>query len=348
MVNGNKKKNICVIFTGGTIGSDSDGKNVSLSGASKKMLIEKYRQAAGDEINFDSLSPINMLSENVQKSDLEKLYESIKGVDISLYDGVIVTHGTDTLCFTVNWLSQVFCDFALPLVVVSALYPLTDARSNGVKNFAGAVDFIEKAGLRGVYCAFANDNENCKIHLGSRLVYPNEINGFYHSALGAHFAEIVDGEVVFNTSPFVPTVKEVEANRPAPVPPALCDEITLITMRSLLNFAVYDFTKVRPKAVIVELSHSGTVCTVGEELNFKKFAAYCQANGVPVIIAPVMSRAGVYASMKDLPDNVVCAYDQTIEMTIVKVMSALGAHLPADAYLSKEFAFEKIGFPVIG
>ncbi len=339
------KNKICVIFTGGTIGSDSDGKNVSLSGASKKMLIEKYRETAGDNVDFDVLAPINILSENVQKSDLYKLYDCIKGVNYSYYDGIIVTHGTDTLCFTVNWLSQVLCDIPLPLVVVSALYPLTDKRSNGVINFSGAVTFIKKARLRGVYCAFANDDENCKIHLGSRLVYPDEINGFYHSALGVHFAEIVGGEVVYNSSPLLPTVEQISANPATPASPALCDEIMLITMRSLLNFAVYDFSKTKPKAVIIELSHSGTVCTEGEELNFKRFAAYCNACGVTVVLAPVMSRAGVYSSMKDIPENVVFAYDMTIEMTIVKVMGALGASLSASAYFDSVTAFEKINFP---
>lgn len=341
------KNKICVIFTGGTIGSDSDGKNVSLNGASKKMLIEKYREAEGGGIAFDVLSPINILSENVQKSDLQKLYDCIKSVNFSAYDGVIVTHGTDTLCFTVNWLSQVLCDIPLPLVVVSALYPLPDGRSNGVKNFTGAVTFIEKAGLRGVYCAFANDNENCKIHLGARLVYPDEINGFYHSALGVHFAEICGGEVVYNSSPLLPPAKEIAANPATPLSEALSDEIMLITMRSLLNFAVYDFSKTKPKAVIVELSHSGTVCTEGEELNFKRFAAYCNACGVNVVLAPVMSRAGVYASMADIPENVAFAYDMTIEMTLVKVMGALGANLPPTAYFENDTAFEKIAFPVI-
>ncbi len=340
------KKAICVIFTGGTIGSDSDGKNVALSGASKKMLIEKYRETAGDNIRFDVLSPINILSENVQKSDLEELYNCIKGVDASAYDGIIVTHGTDTLCFTVNWLSMTLCDIPVPLMVVSALYPLTDPRTNGITNFAGAVTFIEKSGLRGVYCAFANDNENCKIHLGSRLVYPDEINGFYHSALGAHFAEICGGEVVYNSSPLLPTAQKITSARGEACSAALCDKIMLITMRSLLNFAVYDFSSTKPQAVIVELSHSGTVCTEGGELNFKRFAAYCRACGVAVVLAPVMSRAGVYASMKDIPDNVVIAYDTTIEMTIAKVMAALGAHLSADAYFNRDFAFEKIAFPV--
>lgn len=342
-----KTKKILVVFTGGTIGSDTNGKKVSLSGASKRMLIEKYREKEGDGVAFDVLSPINILSENVQRSDLKKLYDCIKGAPLSSYDGIIVTHGTDTLCFTVNWLSLVLCDIPLPLVVVSALYPLTDPRTNGVKNFTGAVTFIEKEGLRGVYCAFANDNENCKIHLGSRLAYPDEINGFYHSALGVHFAEISDGEVVYNSSRVLPSLKEVESLRIPPVPSALCDEIMLITMRALLNYAVYDFSKIKPKAVIVELSHSGTLCTEGEELNFKRFAAYCGECGVPLILAPVMSRAGVYASMVGIPDNVIFVYDMTIELTIVKVMSALGAGLPADAYFDSDFAFEKIDFPQV-
>lgn len=341
------KKRICAIFAGGTIGSDNDGKNISLKAESKQILIDKYRALAGDEIEFDIKNPITILSENMQQSYLKKLYDCVNGVDISLYDGIIVTHGTDTLCFTVNWFSQVFCTFPLPIVFVSALYPLSDKRSNGLKNFAGAVDFIENAGLKGVYCAFANDGENCKIHLGSRLVYPDEINGFYHSALNVHFAEIDNGKVIFNHSRLLPTVEQVKQNHPAAIGNKLDDRIMLLTMRSLLNFAMYDFSRIKPKAVIVELSHSGTVCMEGDELNFKKFAAYCKQNGVPVILGSVMSKAGVYASMKDLPETVVCAKDMTVEMTIVKVMCALGNGLPADGYLDTNFAFEKIPFPQV-
>ena len=339
------KKRICVIFTGGTIGSDNDGKNISLEGSKRQLLIDKYRLAEGDGVAFDIRNPINILSENVQRSDLEKLYDCLIGTDISLYDGIIITHGTDSLCFTVNWFSQIFSAVEVPIVFVSALYPLTDERSNGLKNFTGAVDFIEKGGPRGVYCAFANDGERCKIHLGSRLIYPDEINGFYHSALDAHFAEIADGEIVYNASPLLPSAESVKGDKRHNLPPELCDEVMLITMRSLLNFAVYDFTKIKPKAVIIELSHSGTVCTVGDELNFKKFAEYCHRCGVPVIMASVMNSAGVYESMKNIPDSVIYSYDMTLEMTIVKVMSALGNSLAPDAYFELNNFYEKITLP---
>lgn len=340
------KKKILVIFTGGTIGSEIDGTNVSLDTKSRKMLISAYRARTGSDVEFDELSPVNVLSENVQPDDLKKIYDCVASADTSLYDGIIVTHGTDTLCFTVNWFSQVFCDFPLPIVFVSALYPLTDSHSNGVTNFAGAVDFIEKAGLNGVYCAFANEWENCKIHLGSRLSYPNEIIGNYYSVLNAYLAEIVNGEVVFNQSPYLPTLEQIRNNRGKGCNPALSGGVILITMRSLLNFAVYDFSEVKPKAVIIELSHSGTICTQGDNLNFLRFADYCQKCGVEVIIGPVMSKARVYDSMKNLPDYVKISYDMSIEMTVAKVMSALGADLPADAYFNDNLAFEKVNFPL--
>lgn len=337
---------ICVIFTGGTIGSDTRGNKVSLSGESKKMLIEKYHLAEGNKVTFDELSPVNILSENVQPSDLDKLYACVKGVDTGAYDGIIITHGTDTLCFTVNWFSQVFCAEKKPIVFVSALYPLTDPRSNGMDNFIGAVDFIESGAPGGVYCAFKNDGEKCRIHLGSRLIYPEEISGFYRSALNAHFAEVDGGKVEYIDSPFIPTLDEVKNNRGENCDPHISGGVMLITMRSLLNFKVYDFTDVRPKAVIVELSHSGTVCTKGDTGNFIKFAEYCKKCGVDVIIGPVMSRAGVYASMKDLPAHVLISRDMTIEMTLVKVMAAIGAGLPSDAYFNDNRAFELIPYPV--
>jgi L-asparaginase len=336
------KKKICVIFTGGTIGSSSEGGAVNLSGESKKLLLDIYRQSHGDEIKFDTLSPIDILSENVQAEDLDVLSECVDGVDATEYDGIIITHGTDTLCFTANYFSQIFADSKLPIVFVSALYPLKDERSNGPDNFAGAVDFIEREQINGVFVSFKNGGERCKIHLGSRLVFSDELNGYYHSAWGEHFAEVCeDGTIFFPKTPHNPSPELVKRQRFYSIPSGLCRKLMMITARSLLNFSMYDFTRVKPKAVIVELYHSGTVGTKGKS-NFLAFAAYCKKHGVPLVIAPVDSRAGVYGSMSHLPDNVIISYDITLEMTVVKMMSALAQGLPVDAYFHRNVFFEKI------
>ncbi|MGN0817519.1 MAG: asparaginase [Candidatus Coproplasma sp.] len=336
------KNRIFVIFTGGTIGSAVTGGSVNLDGGTKKALIDKYERLRGDYIAFDFSSPVNMLSENVQKEDLLAIFNEVKKVDPEKYDGVIITHGTDSLCFTANWLSQVLSDISYPVVLVSSLYPLGDPRSNGVDNFAGAVAFIERTRLRGVYVSFKNDDEPIKIHLASRLTYCDQLNGSYHSVLGEYFADTDGQNVNIMTSLHNPAPERIRSEISAPIPPLLCDEIMLITAHSLLNFALYDFDKTRPKAVIVELYHSGTVCTRGDNLNFLKFAQYCKSRGVKVILAPVNSSANVYASMNSLPEEVIVCRDMSFEMCLAKVMGALGANLAPDAYLEDNLFFEKL------
>lgn len=105
------------------------------------------------------------------------------------YDGIIVTHGTDTLTFTANYFSQIFCDIPVPLVLVSALLPLEDPESNGPDNFAAAVTFIRR-GIRGVFVSFKNPYEPCRIHLASRLTYSEQLSGRTGSLLGVHFGEV--------------------------------------------------------------------------------------------------------------------------------------------------------------
>ena len=186
------KNKICVIFTGGTIGSCAKGETVGLKQEVKSALIERFKAHFGDSIVFDELHPLNILSENVQPDDLEKMAECVRGVDVEKYDGIIMTHGTDTLCFTANLFSQIFCDLKIPLVFVSSLYPLDDERSRGFENFAGAVTFIQSVDFGGVFVSFENYGENCKIHLASRLVSATQISGEYESILKTHFGEIVE------------------------------------------------------------------------------------------------------------------------------------------------------------
>lgn len=336
------KNRICVIFTGGTIGSVINGNTVNLNCEQKSRLIELYKARYGNSIIFDELRPLNILSENVQPSDLEKMADCLRGVDLSLYDGVIITHGTDTLNFTANLFSQIFCEICLPVVFVSALFPLDDKRGYGVENFAGAVTFIQSADYGGVFVSFKNEGENCKIHLASRLVSAMQINGNYESILGVHFGEIVKDLFEYNNSPYNPTISELRKPREKSKAQKLCMDMVTIQAHSLLNFDFYRFTTVKPKAVMVQLYHSGTVCTEGKEANFKNFLEYCNKLGIQVVIAPVDSSARVYDSAVGLADKCTVAYDISFEMATVKVLLALGSGADIKEELAKNYFFEKL------
>lgn len=336
------KNKICVIFTGGTIGSRISGDTVNLRNEEKSFLIELYRSRYSDNVEFEELRPLNILSENVQPSDLETMAECVRGVNKDLYDGIIITHGTDTMSFTANLFSQIFCDIKIPIVFVSALYPLDDARSKGVENFANAVSFIKYADFGGVFVCFENHNENCKIHLASRLVSAKQIGGEYESVMSVPFGEMVDGEFVYNVNSLNPTLEQLKLPRKPCDAQKLCMDMVTIQAHSLLNFDFYRFTEVKPRAVMVQLYHSGTVCTEGKEANFKNFLAYCKSLGIEVVIAPVDSRARIYGSALGLTNMCTTAYDISFEMATTKVLLALGSGKNITDELEKNNFFEKI------
>lgn len=333
---------ICVIFTGGTIGCFSSGNTVDLLGDGKSMLIERYLAEYGGSAEFDELRPLNVLSENIQFSDLKKMSDCVKSALGGGYDGIIMTHGTDTLCFTANLFSQIFCDIPVPLVLVSALFPLGDPRSRGVENFAGAVEFISQTRLGGVFVSFRNERENLKIHLASRIIFADQISGNFQSVLGVPFGEMIRGKFIYNAHPKNPLPEQLKEGRQPYGDYAICKEIVAIRARSFLDFSLYNFGQIRPRAVIIELYHSGTVCTAGEETNALNFVDYCRRSGVPVVLSPVDSSANVYASTRGLKDRCILAYDISFEMSVVKVMLALGLGRDIRAELDSNRFFEKL------
>lgn len=336
------KNKICVIFTGGTIGSDVNGATVGLKNESKSALIQMYRERYGSDIAFEELRPLNILSENMQPADLEKMAACVRGVNLDDYDGIIITHGTDTLCFTANLFSQLFCDIQKPIVFVSALYPLSDKRSRGVENFAGAVTFIKSVDFGGVFVSFTNNGENCKIHLASRLLSASQISGGYESILNVYFGAVIDGRFIYHEHENNPTFSDLRKKRKPCVSTKLCTNLVTIQAHSLLNFDFYRFTEVKPKAVMVQLYHSGTVCTQGKEANFKNFLSYCKKLGIEVVIAPIDSRARIYESALGLTDECIAAYDMSFEMATTKVLLALGSGISIEGELEENYFFEKL------
>lgn len=336
------KNKICVIFTGGTIGSSVTDGTVDLDGRNASLLINNFRKDFGDDVAFDELYPVGILSENIQRVDLDKMAECVQSVNCDDYDGIIITHGTDTLCFTANWFSRLFSDVTVPIVFVSALYPLGDERSNGADNFAAAVTFIAQ-GISGVFVSFKNPYEPCKIHLASRLTSAEQLNGKMNSILSVHFGEVYGREFRHNANINNPTENEVRCRKSnGKTGSGLCNDIVVIKARALLDFSFYRFDNFRPKAVVIELYHSGTVCTAGWDTNFSIFLDHCTKLGIEVVLSPVDSKANVYASARNIAGKCTFAYDMSFEMTVVKVMSALGNNQPIKDILDENRFFEKI------
>ncbi|MCL2862252.1 MAG: asparaginase [Firmicutes bacterium] len=171
-------KNITLLTTGGTISTMKD--NSALT-AGKANLVDAF-----SGIKFQkSVAVCNVLSENMDLKIRQMIAEAIeKECQSKNCEGIILTHGTDTLAYSAAYLSLKLAHIKIPVVIVSADYPLNDERSNGYANMQGAVDFINKTDQNGVFVAYKNPDEELKIHHGARMLRTRAFDGHVSSAGG--------------------------------------------------------------------------------------------------------------------------------------------------------------------
>ena len=174
--------NITVIFTGGTIGSSVQQDFVSTDAQMPYRLLAMYeagQKKKGAAIpSFRTQAPYTTLSEYMDGSHLNRLIacvQSLLTTDDPDIDGIIITHGTDTLPFTAAALGMCFAYARIPILLVSSNYILDDPRANGLTNFTAAVDFITSPTLpTAVGIAYCNTGSTPKIYnaLGVYNHYP--------------------------------------------------------------------------------------------------------------------------------------------------------------------------------
>ncbi len=247
---------ILAILTGGTIGSVVHDGYIFTDEDAKKLVINNYLKEYDNDIDFDILEPFTIHSENISNKEINILVQVVCDNISKGYDGIIVTHGTDSIQFSASALSFAVGDSDIPVLLVSAQYPLEDFRSNGQINFNGAVDYIKNKMGKGVYVAYSNDNNKVEFHQGNRVIMFNEADDKVYSlphtevksALGKY-------ELTENSKTIVITVSPG---------------------------AVYNYDLDGIKAIILRPYHSGTVNIKSQE--FVDFVARAKQKNIPVYL----------------------------------------------------------------
>lgn len=167
--------NITVIFTGGTIGSKDRAGIISVDAADQYRLLDLYRSSGlcETEVSFKTVEPYTILSEMLNGKHIEKLVRCVgNALSDPDCDGVIVTHGSDTLQYSAAVLECIFGMSNKPVVLVASNYVLDDKRANGLDNFTGAVRLIQDQKYKGVFLSYKNPGEDVSYLRGDRLLLP--------------------------------------------------------------------------------------------------------------------------------------------------------------------------------
>jgi len=280
---------ILVIFTGGTIGSVLNDGWISPDGQTKKALISHYEKTYGNDICFATKEPYSILSENLCADNINQLVNAVKDELDAGFDGIVVTHGTDTLQYSAAALGFALGNCHIPVLMVSSNYPLDDDRANGHVNFAAAVEFIKSKAGKGVFAVYRNDNHSVYLHKALSLLTHSEGNDSLHSFGSKYFAKLTDEgfAVSENTDKFNEALDFT-----------LCKHPQILVVNAYPGES-YDYNLENYKAVILRPYHSGTLDTANEK--FEQFCVSAAKKGIPVFVVNV-KEGTTYASSKEF-DN---------------------------------------------
>ncbi len=167
---------IALVATGGTIGSRKNADGII------KLNPDATKQIASIIGASCVVDDVSIHSERIDYSDLNDVRRAIQRALETSPDGVIVSHGTDTLAFTSAYLAFAFCDTKVPIVMCSADLPLNERESNGFDILNSAKTFLGHA-KPGVYVVYKNPGFTPTVHHGARLL-PAHLHEHYYYSIG--------------------------------------------------------------------------------------------------------------------------------------------------------------------
>ncbi|MCQ8115997.1 asparaginase [Methylomonas rosea] len=316
------KKNILLVFTGGTIGSQLSGDTMNTDGNAGFKLLQRFTEQdpKPDSVNFKTLQPLQILSENLHPSHWPQIIAAIEGEDLGQFDGIIVTHGTDSLAFSAAALSLYFNGLSIPLLLVSSDLPLDNPQANGVANFLCAVEFIRQLDLAGVFVPYRNPGQVMQIHLGARLSSCLPLSSDFISVQSQAWMRLENGQFqsLQNLAP-----SELSS---IALKPDFSKRILLIRPYPGLDYSTYNLDAV--DAVLHDLYHSGTACAssaAGEQYSLVEFVKRCAGRGIKIYLAPALYSESAYASTRELLDcGAEMIWNTSLEAAYAKLLLAYG------------------------
>jgi len=161
-----KKPNISILSMGGTISSKIDYKTGAVTPLFTPEDLINTIPKLGEIANIDSKQISSILSEDVDFDLYKKLINEIRKEFKKDLNGIVITHGTDTLHYTAAALSFAIKNPPIPIVLVGSQRSSDRASSDGPMNLLCAIHFISKTKYSDIaICMHGTESDNfCLIY----------------------------------------------------------------------------------------------------------------------------------------------------------------------------------------
>ena len=312
------RKKILLLTTGGTIASLPGGEGLE---PQRSDVMERELDQLRTYYDITVKDVMCLDSSNIRPEEWQLIARYIFELRAG-YDGIVVSHGTDTMAYTASAVTYMLPNIDVPVVFTGSQLPLADMLSDGPDNLRTAFA-MAAAGYPGVFLAFDR-----KVMLGCRAVKVRASGFSAFESVNARYAARVSNQGLV-VDPDVLPRRTGEAR----LLPDISRNVFLLKLTPGLNPAVFDMLAAMGyKGIVVEAFGLGGVNVLHKGLRGIHRAV---EDGISVVITTQClydsANLQVYqVGNKLLELGVIQARDMTSEAAMTKLMWAIGQGLEPD------------------
>ena len=308
----NEKKRILLLTTGGTIASLPGGEGLE---PMRSDVMERELQQLRTYYDIHVRDVMCLDSSNIRPEEWKLIAQSVFEQRLD-YDGVVVSHGTDTMAYTASAVTFMLPNIDRPVVFTGSQLPLADMLSDGPDNLRTAFA-MAASGCNGVFLAFDR-----KVMLGCRAVKVRASGFSAFESVNARYAGrvsnlglVLDKEVLPRASGEPKLLSDVSKN------------VFLLKLTPGLNPAVFDMLAAMGyRGIVVEAFGLGGINVLNKGLRGIHRAV---EDGISVVVTTQClydsSDLRVYqVGNRLLEMGVIQGRDMTSEAAMTKLMWAIG------------------------
>lgn len=307
-----QKKKILLLTTGGTIASLPGGEGLE---PRRSDVMERELQQLRTYYDLTVQDVMCLDSSNIRPQEWQRIAGAIYDNRLD-YDGVVVSHGTDTMAYTASAVTYMLPGIDRPVVFTGSQLPMADMLSDGPANLRTAFA-MAASGKNGVFLAFDR-----KVMLGCRAVKVRASGFSAFESVNARYAAQVMGRGLVLDESVLP-----RATKPAAFCRELSEKVFLLKLTPGLDPAIFDMLATMGyRGIVVEAFGLGGVNVLHQGLRGIHRAV---EEGISVVITTQClydsADLEVYQVGKKLLElGVIQGRDMTSEAAMTKLMWALG------------------------
>ena len=306
------KKHILLLTTGGTIACAPGGEGLE---PQRSSIMERELDQLRSYYDITVKDVICLDSSNITPEEWQLIARAIFENRLD-YDGIVVSHGTDTMAYTASAVTFLLPDMDRSVVFTGSQLPLTDMLSDGPANLRTAFAMAASS-CPGVFLAFDR-----KVMLGCRAVKVRASGFSAFESVNARYAATVSTQGLRVDREVVP-----KALGPAELKDSLCREVFLLKLTPGLNPSIFEMLAAMGyRGIVIEAFGLGGVNVLHKGLRGIRRAV---EDGISVVVTTQClydsANLQVYQVGQQLLElGVIQGRDMTSEAAMTKLMWAIG------------------------